>query len=255
MSSEYGIACTLDRLPHVAARWPITPPGVELALPTSGVMQAVDVKISNPLSGFTRTTTTDAAGKYVFRNLPPNPYHISVVAQGFMPLERDVSVRSAVPIDVDLTLALAGGQTSVEVVGHAEDLLERDPTAHTDIDQSLVEKLPIETVGGLNQVITMASPGVVADSNGFFHPVGDHAQTQFSIDNQPVTDQQSRVYSNQIWPNTATRAASSYTSSPNPGSTNPSRRATCRSATGPSRRRRSRRTSAVARIRSETFSR
>ncbi len=46
----------------------------------------------------------------------------------------------------------------------------------------------------------MASPGVVADSNGFFHPVGDHAQTQFSIDNQPVTDQQSRVYSNQLSP-------------------------------------------------------
>ena len=46
----------------------------------------------------------------------------------------------------------------------------------------------------------MASPGVVADSNGFFHPIGDHAQTQFSIDNQPITDQQSRVYSNQISP-------------------------------------------------------
>ena len=44
----------------------------------------------------------------------------------------------------------------------------------------------------------MASPGVVSDSNGFFHPVGDHAQTQFSIDNQPITDQQSRLYSNQI---------------------------------------------------------
>jgi len=86
----------------------------------------------------------------------------------------------------------------VDVVGHAEDLLERDPTAHTDIDQSLMTRLPIETSGGLNQVIMLASPGVVADSNGFFHPIGDHAQTQFSIDNQPVTDQQSRVYSNQI---------------------------------------------------------
>ena len=52
----------------------------------------------------------------------------------------------------------------------------------------------------MNQVITLASPGVVADSNGFFHPIGDHAQTQFSIDNQPITDQQSRVYSNQISP-------------------------------------------------------
>jgi hypothetical protein len=61
-------------------------------------------------------------------------------------------------------------------------------------------KLPIESSSGLNQVVTLASPGVIADSNGFFHPIGDHAQTQFSIDNQPVTDQQSRVYSNQIAP-------------------------------------------------------
>ena len=102
---------------------------------------------------------------------------------------------------LDLPLALAGATATVDVVGHAEDLLERDPTAHTDIDQSLIAKLPIESVAaGLNQVITLASPGVVADSNGFFHPIGDHAQTQFSIDNQPVTDQQSRVYSNQISP-------------------------------------------------------
>jgi Carboxypeptidase regulatory-like domain len=166
--------------------------------PTGGVMQAVEVRISNAVSGYSRTTTTDGAGKYVFTNLPPNPYHISVAAEGFQPLEKDVDVRSGVPITLDLSLALAGTTASVDVVGHAEDLLERDPTAHTDIDQSLMSRLPIETSGGLNQVITLASPGVVADSNGFFHPIGDHAQTQFSIDNQPVTDQQSRVYSNQI---------------------------------------------------------
>src|SRR5205814_6106630 len=69
---------------------------------------------------------------------------------------------------------------------------------HTDIDQSLIAKLPLEASSGLNQVITMASPGVVADPNGFFRAIGDHAQTQFSIDNQPITDQQSRIYSNQI---------------------------------------------------------
>src|ERR1700722_19572567 len=58
--------------------------------PTGGVMQAVEVRITNPVSGLTRTTTTDAAGKYIFSNLPPNPYHISVDAQGFQPLQRDV---------------------------------------------------------------------------------------------------------------------------------------------------------------------
>jgi hypothetical protein len=167
--------------------------------PTGGVMQAVEVKISNPVTGFTRTVTTDASGRYVFGNLAPNPYHVSVEAEGFQKLERDVDVRSGVPVTLDLALALAAATSAVDVVGHAEDLLERDPTAHTDIDHSLIERLPIETSsGGLNQVVMLASPGVVADSNGFFHPIGDHAQTQFSIDNQPITDQQSRLYSNQI---------------------------------------------------------
>src|SRR4051812_25663194 len=167
--------------------------------PTGGVMQAVQVRISNPVSGFSRTATTDGTGKYVFGNLAPNPYHVTVEAQGFQTLERDVDVRTGVPITLDLTLSLAGATTAVEVVGHAGDLLERDPTAHTDIDQSLIAKLPLQTTSsGLNQIVTMASPGVVSDSNGFFHPVGDHAQTQFSIDNQPITDQQSRLYSNQI---------------------------------------------------------
>ena len=191
--------------------------------PTGGVMQAVAVTITNRVSGFTRTAATDAAGRYVFNNLPPNPYHLAVTAQGFQTLERDVDVRTGVPITIDLSLALAGASSSVEVVGHNEDLLERSPTAHTDVDQTLIAKLPIESsAGGLNQIVTLASPGVVADSNGFFHPVGDHAQTQFSIDNQPITDQQSRLYSNQIsedavqswrssrgWhpPNMATRAA------------------------------------------------
>jgi peptide chain release factor 3 len=42
MSSEYGIACVVDRLPHIAARWPVVPPGETLALPTMGVLDAVD---------------------------------------------------------------------------------------------------------------------------------------------------------------------------------------------------------------------
>jgi hypothetical protein len=169
--------------------------------PTGSPMAAVTVELRNPVTGLQRSTTTDAAGKFVFRNLPQNPYHIAVSAQGFATAQKDVDVRSAVPIDVPVALALAGTAESVQVVGHAEDLVERDPTAHTDVDQSLINKLPLESASvGLNQVVMMASPGVVADSNGFFHPIGDHAQTQFSIDNQPVTDQQSRVYSNQISP-------------------------------------------------------
>jgi hypothetical protein len=167
---------------------------------TGGAMVSASVSLSNPVSGFSRSSTTDEAGRFVFRNVPPNPYHVEITAQGFDAIERDVEIRSSVPIDLALTMNVAGAKSAVQVVGHAEDLLEHDPTAHTDIDQSRVGRMPLESSSGLNQVITLASPGVVADANGFFHPVGDHAQTQFSIDNQPVTDQQSRIYSNQISP-------------------------------------------------------
>ena len=79
------------------------------------------------------------------------------------------------------------------------DLVENTPTAHTDVDRGLFDKLPLESQSSsLSSLITLASPGVVADSNGLFHGLGDHAENSFSIDGQPITDQQSKVFSNQI---------------------------------------------------------
>ena len=50
----------------------------------------------------------------------------------------------------------------------------------------------------MSSLVTLASPGAVADSNGLVHGIGDHAENSFSVDGQPITDQQSKVFSNQI---------------------------------------------------------
>ena len=39
---------------------------------------------------------------------------------------------------------------------------------------------------------------MAADSNGLFHGLGDHASNSFSVDGQSITDQQSKVFSNQL---------------------------------------------------------
>jgi hypothetical protein len=166
---------------------------------SSAVIVAATAVIVNPVTQFTRTTQADQQGQFVFRNLPPNTYHLVVTARGFQLFEQDVDVRSSVPVSLTVALKIAGTSETVNVSAKSPDLLEATPTAHTDIDQKALDRLPIQaSSSGVSSAITLAAPGVVADSNGFFHPLGDHAQTQFSIDNQPVTDQQSRVYSNQI---------------------------------------------------------
>ncbi len=78
-------------------------------------------------------------------------------------------------------------------------MLETDPTTHTDVDRGLFDKLPLESQSSsLTSLVTLASPGIAADSNGNFHGLGDHAQNSFSVDGQPIADQQSKVFSNQI---------------------------------------------------------
>ena len=78
-------------------------------------------------------------------------------------------------------------------------LLETTPSAHADADRELFSKMPTASIAtGLSDIITLSTPAVVADSDGFFHSLGDHAQMALSIDNQPITDQQGSLFSTQI---------------------------------------------------------
>jgi hypothetical protein len=139
----------------------------------------------------------------LIRQVPFNNYHLTVTAPGFSPISQDVNVRTTLPLNLSLAMQIASAQTSVIVEGGAEDLVETTPTNHTDVSSEMIARLPVQNSGSaLSSVVTQATPGVVADSNGMFHPLGEHADTTFSIDNQPVSDQQSRVVSNQISPDT-----------------------------------------------------
>jgi len=167
--------------------------------PSGGVVANATVEITNPVSGFTRQTTTGSDGNFRFTNVPFNPYHLTVTAGGFANYASDVEVRSTVPAKADVSLKVGTSVTSVTVQANAEDLLENDPSFHTDVDTSLTDRMPLESQSSsVSSLVTLATPGVVADSNGLFHGLGDHAENSFSVDGQPITDQQSKVFSNQI---------------------------------------------------------
>ena len=157
------------------------------------------VEITNPVTGFRREATTDADGTFRFVNVPFNPYHMVVTADGFNAYTQDVDVRSTVPTNLQITLQVGATTQTVTVEARGGDLIETESTFHTDVDRAIIDKLPLEsTSSSVSSLVTLTSPGISADSNGLFHGMGDHAENSFSVDGQPITDQQSKVFSNQI---------------------------------------------------------
>jgi len=166
---------------------------------TGAIVVGAMVEIRNPITGFEQTAVTDSMGTFRFANIPFNPYHLQVSQPGFAPAAQDVNVRSAVTVPIKVTLSVAGISETVQVEAGGQDILENVPYAHADVNISTLDKLPMfSPASGLSDAIVLSSPGVVADSNGFFHPLGDHAQTSFAIDGQPISDQQSKAFSTQV---------------------------------------------------------
>ena len=167
--------------------------------PTGAVVPNAAVQLQNPVSGFNRTTTTDSSGSFTIPNIPFNPYHLTIAKKGFASYSQDIDVRSVVPLNLKIGLTVGGSSETVTVEAAAEDLLENTSTFHTDVDRGLFDKLPLESQSSsVSSLVTLATPGIAADSNGLFHGLGDHAENSFSVDGQPITDQQSKVFSNQI---------------------------------------------------------
>jgi hypothetical protein len=134
---------------------------------TGGVLANATVEISDPVSGFHREITTVLAGDFRFTNVPFNPYHLVVSAPSFSSYTQDVEIRSSVPTTVEISLKLGTASENITVEATGADLLETESTPHTDVERELFDKLPLESASSsLSSLVTLASPGVVADSNG-----------------------------------------------------------------------------------------
>ncbi len=148
------------------------------------------------------TATTDKSGHFKLEALRRGRYQVRVEAVGFQSAESEVTIGAEDSELASIVLRVKRVQESVTVEGSRVDI-ETSARAHTEIGSSLTSALPDTAVnGGFSTVLTLGSPGIAADSNGSFHPLGEHAEVSFNIDGQPISDQQSRTFSNQVALNT-----------------------------------------------------
>jgi hypothetical protein len=160
--------------------------------PSGAVVQAAQLLLSNRLTGYRQNLSTDQTGSAVFNNVPFDEYRLTVEAPRFEISSRTVAVRSNLPVEVQIKLAVRGAAETVDVQADAE-LIRRDSTGTSfNVDASSVNRAP----GALRNVqgIISTLPGWASENDGLLHIRGVDDGMLFVIDGVPVADRQDRVF-------------------------------------------------------------
>jgi len=154
--------------------------------PNGAVVQGAKVLLTSKDTNETSTFVSDSNGLYVFRNVPPGNYRLTVSSQGFGQYVQDgLLVRLGYPIRQNVQLRLQSSVQQVEVAADASPLNFENAEIRGSIDPQVIEEVPLLVSGSLRSAANFASllPGVVHGSGDVSgaHINGGQAQTGLTI--------------------------------------------------------------------------
>jgi hypothetical protein len=133
---------------------------------SGALMPSAAITVTNVGTGIEKKLTTDQNGNFVASSLPYGTYVVAVQASGFAETKsQPVILNVGSTVKVNLTLAVAASQESVQVNGTLTTVDTESSTSGTTLDTNQVSNLPING-RDVSQFLEIA-PGSV-DSTGFF---------------------------------------------------------------------------------------
>jgi hypothetical protein len=171
---------------YLAVRLSVTDP--------SGAPVVSAVSVVSQVNQYNRILEADPDGHVIAKRLPFGLYAISVNVAGFVPFSQLVDIRSAVPKEIKIKLALGAVETTVDV---NTDQTLIDPYATSSANrlggQTITDKLSSQPGRGVAELINQ-EPGWMFEANGILHPRGEEYQVQYVIDGMPLTENRSAAY-------------------------------------------------------------
>ncbi len=144
---------------------------------------------------------SDEGGIATFPSLPVGFCSAAVAADKFEPQLAKLEIKGELKT-TEIVLRPLRLKTEISVEADPGGI-EIATAAAATIGRERLDQLPLfNRATGFTDILTRTTPGVAADSNGFAHPLGEHADTSISLDGQPITDQQAKVFANQLNPDT-----------------------------------------------------
>ena len=111
---------------------------------TGGTIPGAQVKITEIEKQFSRSASSDAAGRFTFPNLPVGPYRMDVSASGFKGYtQTGIILQVGNSVTVDIAMQVGNISEHVEVTAQTNMVETRDNTISQVIDEQRISELPL----------------------------------------------------------------------------------------------------------------
>src|SRR4051812_8553289 len=112
---------------------------------SGGVLPGATVTLTGELTGQTQTTTTTDTGAFLFPQVQPGLYMVSIVLSGFKTAEfQHVEINVGVERSITARLDVASLAESVEVVASTPNVQTTTPEVTTTVVQRQIQDLPLD---------------------------------------------------------------------------------------------------------------
>jgi len=131
--------------------------------PSGALVPGAKVSLVNSANGTSEVTTANSAGYYLFAEIPPAKYTITVTATGFGTQIKVAELLVSQPATIDFTLTLQSNTVTVDVSASAQTLNLTDATIGNSVDNATIQALPMD---GRDPIALLSlQPGVLYIGN------------------------------------------------------------------------------------------
>jgi hypothetical protein len=156
------------------------------------------VELVSDSNEYRNTLSTDDGGLLIAKRLPFGMYRVTTQPSGFAVATTTIEVRSAIPIECTIRLALPSVSESVTVQTSATLIDPRRTDSVNEVGAETIQTRPTSLPGRSLQDLVNSQPGWLYEGNAVLHPRGSEYQTQFVIDGIPLTDNRSPSFGPEI---------------------------------------------------------
>jgi hypothetical protein len=145
---------------HAWAQFTTARLGGTVVDPSGAGLPGAQVTVKDELTSYTRDTTTNTSGEYLFPSLPVGMYQITVTMSGFTTyVQNGIVLQVDQSVNLPIHMKLGAVSERITVTGDASMVTTESPTLAQVINQKDVAELPLNT--RYTQQLVFLVPGAI----------------------------------------------------------------------------------------------